>query len=508
MDRARRSAKARHDWPKLSAFGLALLTTGVAFSFRLVLDPILGVQPVFAIFALAVMASAIYGGIGPAIFATVLSVALVYGFVLEPKGEWSARDAIEILLFVVTAIGLMIFGQILIVARQRAEAALTAHNEAAQLLAGREAELRSILATVPDAMIVIDEHGIIQSFSTAAERLFQYREVEAVGQNISKMMPEPYRARHDGYLARYLATREPRIIGKGRVVVGQRKDGSTFPMELSVGEVEEPERRLFVGFVHDLTERQETEQRLHRVQAELLHVSRLSEMGQMGSTLAHELNQPLTAIVNYLQACKRLLEREPSSVSQRIRDAIEKAVTQSDRAGQVIRRLRMFVQRHETERQEEDLNRLMEEAAGLALVGAAVSGIFANITLDPNLPTVFVDKVQIQQVVVNLVRNAIEAMTQAEERTLIIATRSENAGALIEVTDTGPGLAPAVIDRLFQPFQTTKSTGMGIGLSICRSIVEAHGGRIWASNNPNGGATFAFTLPACGDETSGASSRA
>jgi len=251
---------------------------------------------VFAIFVLAVMVSAVYGGIGAGLFATALSIASVYEWVLAPKGPFDARDGIEVLLFAVTALGLMGLAHVLTQSRRRTEAALLAQDEAMSGVEAREAQLRAILDTVPDAMVTIDQGGAIQSFSNAAERLFGYRADEAVGRNVSMLMPPPYREQHDGYLSRYIVTGEARIIGTGRVVVGLRKDGSTFPMELSVGETRSRDRRLFVGFVRDLTERQESERRLHELQGELLHASRLSELGQMASALAHEVNQPLTAM--------------------------------------------------------------------------------------------------------------------------------------------------------------------------------------------------------------------
>lgn len=358
-----------------------------------------------------------------------------------------------------------------------------------------EARFRTVLETIQDAMVVIGETGIIEAFSPSSERMFGYAADEVMGQNVKILMPAPYQERHDDYLSRYLETGERRIIGIGRVVTGLRKDGSTFPIELSVGEVVLDGRRIFTGFIRDLTSRKNAERELASLQSELTHVARLSEMGQMGSTLAHELNQPLSAIVNYLQACNRILQNQSTPASPRVHEALEKAVGQADRAGQIIRRLREFVRKRETERHLEDLNTVVQEAVGLALVGAKSAGVVSHITLAADLPAIFVDKVQIQQVVLNLVRNALDAMDHSKERVLNIDTLDENGEAVIRVTDTGSGLAPNVVDKLFEPFQTTKSTGMGIGLSICRSIVEAHGGRIWAEPNPAGGTIFSVALP-------------
>ena len=375
-------------------------------------------------------------------------------------------------------------------------------------LAQRESELRlrSILDTVPDAIVVIDAQGTIQSFSPAAERLFGYGSAEVLGRNVNILMPTPYHEAHDGYLERYLRTGERRIIGIGRVVVGLRKSGETFPMELQVGEFAFGESRFFTGFVRDLTEPREAERRIHDLQAELLHASRLSVMGQMASTMAHELNQPLTAVMNYLEAGRQLLATGAGG-PERIGEMMEKAIAQAQRAGDVIRRLRGFVSKGETERRIQSLNQLVEEALALALVGARQRSVRASLELDHALPPVLVDQVQIQQVVLNLVRNAIEAMEEVERRELTIGTRAitEEGMAEVIVSDTGPGIAAELADRLFQPFVTTKPTGMGLGLSICREIVEAHHGRLTTSPGSAGGTVFRLTLPlARGEETADA----
>lgn len=360
---------------------------------------------------------------------------------------------------------------------------------------GGTALLRSVLETVPDAMVVIDHQGVILLFSAAAERLFGYTGDEVRGRNVSMLMPSPYRDQHDSYLARYLATGERRIIGIGRVVVGQRKDGGTFPMELTVGEVRHEGERLFTGFVRDLTERQRTEARLQELQFELLHASRLRSMGQMAAALAHELNQPLTATANYVKAAQRLLDGAKPNPT-RLRQALDLAAQQTLRSGEIIRRLRRFVARGEVERQPESVTKLIEEASALALVGAKERGIHVDLGLDADVPPVVVDRVQIQQVLLNLIRNAIEAMQDMPQRGLTVSLGMDDGMVRVNIADTGPGVAPDVRDRLFQPFVTTKEDGMGIGLSVCRTIVEAHGGRLWMEPNPKGGSVFCFTVPA------------
>jgi two-component system, LuxR family, sensor kinase FixL len=365
-----------------------------------------------------------------------------------------------------------------------------------------EGHLRSILETIPDAMIVIDGGGIMQSFSRAAERQFGYTEREAIGQNVSILMPQPDRSRHDGYLARYRSTGERHIIGIGRIVTGQRKDGTTFPMHLSIGEMQSGGAPYFTGFIHDLTEHQQTQARLQELQSELVHVSRLSAMGEMASALAHELNQPLTAISNYMKGSRRLLTASTDPNIAKIESALDRAAEQAIRAGQIIRRLRDFVARRESEKRVERLSKLIEEAGALGLTGAREQGVQLRFNLDPRHDEVLVDRVQIQQVLVNLFRNALDAMAQSSRRELT-ASNTPVADDMIEiaVSDTGSGFGEGVAQSLFQTFFTTKETGMGVGLSISRSIIEAHGGRMWAEANASGGATFRFTLPAAPSES-------
>jgi len=378
---------------------------------------------------------------------------------------------------------------------------ITPARRALVALAEREAHLQSILDTVPDAMVVIDPKGIMQSFSAAAERLFGYTAAEAIGRNVSVLMPGPYQGQHDSYLDRYMRTGERRIIGIGRLVVGQRRDGTTFPMELSVGEVRSAERRFFTGFVRDLTERQETQQRLQELQAEVVHMSRFTALGEMASTLAHELNQPLTAVVNYLRGSRRLLDSGKASAIALARDAIEQAAEQALRAGQIIRRLREFVARGESEQHIEVLGKLIEEAGALALVGAKETGVRASFGFDPRVDHVLADRIQIQQVLLNLMRNAMEAMQESPRRELTVSTHElDDETVRIDVADTGPGIAPEIAGQLFQPFITTKRQGMGVGLSISRTIIESHGGRIWLDPNPGGGTVFHFTLKTVGKE--------
>jgi two-component system, LuxR family, sensor kinase FixL len=378
------------------------------------------------------------------------------------------------------------------------------YRAARRELRSRDAHLSLILDTVPDATVVIDMRGIILSFNKAAVRQFGYAEGEVVGQNIKMLMPEPYQAHHDGYIQRYLDTGERRIIGIDRIVVGRRKDGSTFPMKLAVGEMESGGKKFFTGFIRDLTERAESEARLEQIQGELARLARLNELGEMASTLAHELNQPLSAIANYVQGCIRLLKNTDDALAVRMREALEETARQSLRAGQIIRHLREFVTRGETEKKPEDLNQLIEEAGALALVGSRELGVRTVFDFKADQKQFLVDRVQIQQVLINLMRNAMDAMKESDRRELVIQTAPHGADeVMVEISDTGPGVPEEVVNQLFQPFVTTKPGGMGIGLSISKRIIEAHGGELTMRRNEQGGASFRFTLPAVKEQVSG-----
>jgi two-component system sensor kinase FixL len=488
-------------------------------------------------------------------------------------------------------------------------------------LRAREGLFAALLETAVDGIIVIDPGGLIQIYNQACERLFGYRADEVLGRNVKLLMPSPYHQEHDGYLSHYHKTHERRIIGIGREVLGQRKDGTTFPMYLSVGEGTLDGQRFFVGIIHDLSairqamvQREGTDRllaqivqssddaiisktldgvitswnqsaermfgysaaeavgkhisllfppnriaeeseimarlglghsvmhyetvRLHKdgrevlvslsvapiydgtgaligaskvarditerklaeahalaLQGELAHVGRLSAMGQMSAAIAHELNQPLAAISNYVKAAQRLLENDPTEQKLKTaREAMEKASSQTLRAGTIIRYLRDYVEKRDSARSRENLNEVIREAVTLAMLGHKHRNIGLSLTLDPAIPPMVLDKVQIQQVLLNLVRNAVEAMTGIDHAELTISSIADAADATITVRDTGPGLPAEVAGRLFQPFVTTKEDGIGIGLKICQSIIEAHGGVIEA-RNANPGAIFTVRLP-------------
>jgi two-component system sensor kinase FixL len=462
----RRPALGRYALVLFASFGMALIA--------LIAKTLTGSAPTYLLFAPVVCAGAIVGGTGPAVLATVLG--LIAGVA---EGESLLPDTV-------------FFAAVGLAAAFGGGAFQASQAESAKALEEREARLRSIYDTAPDALIVINEKGMIQSFSAAAERMFGWSASEVVGNELTMLMPQPYAREHDSYMHRYMTTGEKRIIGIGRIVVAQRKDGATFPIELAVGEVRSEQGRFFTGFIRDLTERQAAEARLQELQSELVHISRMTAMGEMASALAHELNQPLSAIANYLSGARRLLGQ---SADSRALDALEKANDQALRAGEIIRRLRDFLARGEAERRVESLARLAQEACALALVGAKDQGVRVSYEFDSKVDRVLVDRVPVQQVVLNLVRNAIDAMHESPSKMITVRTAPGDDGTVVlSVTDTGSGVDAAAAARLFQPFVTTKAEGMGVGLSISRTIIEAHGGRIWTEPNPEGGAVFKFTL--------------
>jgi two-component system sensor kinase FixL len=365
-------------------------------------------------------------------------------------------------------------------------------------------ELSQLLDAAVDGIIIIDHVGHILAFNRAAERLFGYRAPALLGRNVSLLMTGEDRAAHDAHLARYLATRTPHIIGKGREVSAQRKDGSVFPAFLSVGALQDTEPTRFVGFVQDITLRQQSEQQARRLQERLFHVSRLATMGEMASGIAHQLNQPLTAIANYAQACERLLAR-PAPDYEEIRGALREIPTQALHAGDIIRRLRALTRHQDGQPEATDINILITDLTDLVQSDACSHNVQYRLELADDLPRVKVHGAQIQRVVLNLVHNAIEALAGASgvPRDVVVRTsRAADGDVEVAVCDSGPGVHPAVAAALFDPFYTSKPDGTGLGLAISRTIMRNHRGTLEYQPNVPAGACFTMRLPLQrGDET-------
>ena len=359
-----------------------------------------------------------------------------------------------------------------------------------------EDKLRRVIDSALDGMIVIDASGTVLLYNAACERMFGYAADEVLGRNVKLLMMPPDRKDHDTSLQSYLRSGAARIVGIGRDVTGRRKDGSTVPIRLSVGELrDDGDTPLFIGTLHDLTEALRARERIEELQSELMQVARASAVGEMGATLAHELTQPLSAVAGFVESSVALIDRSDGKVPARVREYMDQAVAQTLRMGAVVRRVREFTSRGGTERSVEDINAVVEEICELATLGTATGGIDLEMDLAADLPPVLIDHIQIQQVVLNLVRNSIDALTDCETGTITVATVPGGRMVEVVVSDNGPGLSPEVRDRVFEPFVSTKHDGIGIGLSICRTIVEAHGGRIAVDADTRSGAAFRFSVP-------------
>ncbi|WP_198585953.1 PAS domain-containing sensor histidine kinase [Pararhizobium haloflavum] len=467
---------------------VAIASVLTVFLLRYALSDVFDDGALFLFFTPTILLAAMFGGIGPGLAAVGLSLIMV--MVLEQLVLSREIGLLDFIAFLSVGIAIAWLGEAFL----RASIASTTSAEA---LEEREAQLRTILETAFDAAVVINAEGVIISFNPAAERQFGYRLDEVLGRNVKCLMPEPYHSDHDHYLRRFLETGERRIIGTDRIVVGQKKDGSTFPMKLAVGETKTESWHYFTGFIRDLTEREESAARLEQAHGELARLSRLNEMGEMASMLAHELNQPLAATINYVQGCRILLRDIDNPNAERARAAMDEASRQALRAGDIIRHLREYVVRGGTQKFPESMHTLIEGAAGLALLGSRDQGVRTEFRYMASHDTVIADRVQIQQVLINLMRNALDAMRDTTRRELIVTTRNDGdmRNIVVDVADTGTGIAPETIERLFQPFVTTKSNGIGIGLSISRRIIGIHSGTISVFNNQDGGATFRFILP-------------
>ena len=348
-----------------------------------------------------------------------------------------------------------------------------------------------------DGVVVIDHTGRVQTFNRAAERLFGYRAEEVLGSNVSMLMAEPDRSEHDRHLARYVKTRAPHVIGRGREVEARRKDGSIFPVFLSVGVVEDGESPRFVGFIQDISYRRQVEENTHRLQERLTHVSRLATVGEMSAGIAHELNQPLTAVANYAQACDRLLGLPDPDIGE-IREALKQITAQAVRAGDIIRRLRTLARNDVMKREATDINRLIRELTDLIQLDAKAHDAQYRLELAATLPPANVDRSQVQQVILSLVRNALEALSESTLSPRQVAVRTQqlpDGDIEITVCDNGPGVSPAIAPNLFDPFCTTKPNGTGLGLAISRTIIRSHQGTLEYRPNLPAGACFTVRLP-------------
>lgn len=358
-----------------------------------------------------------------------------------------------------------------------------------------EARLASVFDTAADGIIVINSHCQILTFNKACERLFGYTASEILGRNVSRIMPSDYAHAHDGYVHNYLKTGHKKIIGIGREVTGQHKDGTVFPLELSVGEAATPGGRQFIGILRDLRPRKQIEDRLQKTQDQLVHMTRISALDEMGAAIAHELNQPLTAVLLYLQSIARKAAAD-GGIDPLLLEVLGKAEREAERASEIIQRMRGLVERKAPERTNIDVAELVATCIEMAELGHSSSSSYIVAEVAENLPPLPADAVQIRQVLINLLRNAREAVAEQADRKVSVSVGLAGSNLEFRVRDNGPGVSEEVTDTLFRAFTGAKHKGVGLGLAISRSIAQNHGGDLRLEPvSPGEGASFLLVLP-------------
>jgi PAS domain S-box-containing protein len=377
-------------------------------------------------------------------------------------------------------------------------------RHAEQDLKSSEEKHRVIVEAANDAVVSMDESGVILLANPATRRIFGYDPAEIIGKPLTMLMPGTMRKLHENGFKRYLATGKRNLNWQGIELTAQRKDGQEFAVEISFGELTTDGHKVFIGFIRDISEKKQaedqlraSERNLQTIHAELARVSRLTTMGELAASIAHEVNQPLTAVINNGSACLRLLANrnlEPDV----LRRALEGIIADGTRASAVLARIRAFIKKEPTEKNPVNINEVIQEVLVLAGRELYENQILAEHQSKADPLFVLADRVQLQQVLLNLIMNGIEALTAVTNRPRVLWVQSrihESGDVLVAVSDSGTGFGSEV-DRVFTPFFTTKAKGMGMGLSISRSLVESHGGRLWATPNSPHGAVFSFTLPA------------
>ncbi|QFT01222.1 Sensor protein FixL [Labrenzia sp. THAF191b] len=358
-----------------------------------------------------------------------------------------------------------------------------------------EARLASVFDTAADGIVVINDRAQVLAFNKACERLFGYEAADLLGRNVNRIMPAEYANAHDHYVNNYLTTGHKKIIGIGREVQARHKDGTVFPIELSVGEAWTPAGRQFIGILRDLRSRRQMEDRLAKTQAQLLHMTRISALDEMGAAIAHELNQPLTAVLLYLQSVSRKT-RADKSLDPFIIEVIDKAVREAERAGEIIQRMRQLVEKKTPNRQTIEVRDFVTSCLEMAELGSGNGRSIMKAEIARGLPPLMADPVQIRQILINLLRNAREAVCEQADRKVVLAVCRNGDRLEFRVTDNGPGVPEELVDNLFRAFTGAKHKGVGLGLAISRSIAQNHGGDLRLEKGANGrGASFVLSLP-------------
>jgi len=370
---------------------------------------------------------------------------------------------------------------------------------AAQLAAhlrASEQRFRAVVEAVPNAILLVSEDGTIKLANAQAEAVFGYAREALVGLTVEALMPERFRTSHVGLRQGYVIDAKARMMGTGRELFARRRDGSEIPVEVALNPMHTEKGLSVLVSVVDITLRTQAERAAARQRDELAHLARVAMLGELSGSLAHELNQPLTAILSNAQAAQRFLVQSPPRVDK-VADILIDIVKSDHRAGAVIQRLRSLLRKEEAQRHPLDINEVVEESLRLMRSDLLNRQVVVSSELAHALPAVSGDRNQLQQVLLNLVINGCDAMNghRADNRLVIRTQKTTNGNVEVSVADRGAGIPSADLERIFEPFMTTKSHGLGLGLAICRSIVEAHGGRLWATNNADRGATLHCELP-------------
>jgi len=366
-----------------------------------------------------------------------------------------------------------------------------------------EEQFRLVVEAAPSAMIMVNTEGRITLANTQAEAVFGYAREELIGHPIEMLVPERFRSHHTDDRRGYFGDARARSMGAGRELFGRRKDGSEVPIEIGLNPIHTSEGLFVLASIIDISERKRAELERARQRNEMAHLSRVTMLGELSGSLAHELNLPLTAILSNAQAAQRILANSDADLTE-LREILNDIVTEDKRAGEVIRRLRLLLKKGEVQQHCLDINEVVEDVLKLMRSDLINQKVTVNCELARHLPTVTGDPVQLQQVLLNLVVNACDAMVDCNtpKRRLLIrtGTGNENGAVLVSVTDRGGSIPEEKMEQIFEPFFTTKEKGMGLGLSVCRTIIAAHRGKLWAANNADCGATFHFSLPIGGSE--------
>jgi PAS domain S-box-containing protein len=373
-------------------------------------------------------------------------------------------------------------------------------RRAKQSLRESKSYLQTVLDTTMEGILAVTEQGNIETVNVSGQKIFGCSAAELIGQNISRFIPpENGEAAGQDYLDK-LCRRQPKLAGIGHEVTGRRQDGTEFPMELIVSDLMKVDHRVFKFFLRDLTARKQLEAESRRHLMELAHVNRASTLGELSGSLAHELNQPLTAIQSNAQAAQRFLGDGQSLDLDEVRDSLKDIVEQNQRASVIIRNMRALLKKGEGQLKPLDLNETIREVLDILHSDLVARNITISAELNPRLPHALGDRIQIQQVLINLILNSCDAMAAQnfpKRRVTIGTERDHDTHARVFVADCGPGISTDMTEKIFEPFFSTKESGLGMGLTICTSIINAHGGRLWTEkrNDDEPGAVFCFTLP-------------